>query len=144
MGKPITLLHGEQVATVEDARVRDGDLWLSAPTLLTTTGWELKPEGVCKGAICVPVSDAQRSALLSRQDGADWFDLSAFAQIVEQPVARDEASETWSFGPPAWEWKSRSADRRAPDFTLNDLSGRPHSLSDLLGNKVFLLFWASW
>jgi hypothetical protein len=144
MGKPITLLYGEQVSAVKDARVRAGDLWLSAPTLLRTTGWKLKPEGVCKGAICVPVSDAQRSALLSRQDGDDWFDLSAFAQIVEQPVASDETSGTWFFGHPAWEWRSRSADRRAPDFTLNDLTGQPHSLSELLGNKVFLLFWATW
>jgi AhpC/TSA family len=143
MGKPITLLYGDQVAAVEEALVRDRDLWLSAPALLSATGWEVKPEGVCQGPICVPVSDTQRSTLLSRQDGTDWFDLSAFARIVEQPVARDEAAETWSFGPPAWEWKSRAADR-APDFTLSDLSGQTHSLSELLGKKVLLLFWASW
>ena len=143
MGKRITLLYGDQVAALDDALVRDGDLWLRAGAVLTATGWELKPEGMCKGAICVPVSDAQRSALLSGQDGGDWLDLSAFARMVEQPVARDQDSETWVFGPPAWEWKSRSAGR-APDFTLSDLSGQTHSLSELLGKKVFLLFWASW
>jgi hypothetical protein len=143
MAKRITLLYGDQVAAVDDALVRDGDLWLGARALLTATGWALKPEGMCKGAICVPVSDAQRSALLSGQDGGDWLDLSAFARMVEQPVAHDQDSETWIFGPPAWEWKSRSAGR-APDFTLRDLSGQTHSLSELLGKKVFLLFWASW
>jgi hypothetical protein len=143
MGTRITLLYGDQAAALEDALVRDGDLWLRPRELLTATGWELKPEGMCKGAICVPVSDAHRSALLSGQDGGDWLDLSAFARMVEQPVARDEDSETWVFGPPAWEWKSRSV-RRAPDLTLSDLSGQTHSLSEQLGKKVFLLFWASW
>lgn len=143
MAKRITLLYGDQVAALDDALVRNGDLWLQAEGLLAATGWELKPEGMCKGAICVPVSDAQRSALVTRQDDGDWLDLSAFARMVEQPVARDQDSETWVFGPPAWEWKSRSA-RRAPDFTLSDLSGQTHSLSELLGKKVFLLFWASW
>jgi hypothetical protein len=143
MAKRITLLYGDQEASLDQALVRDGDLWLPAPELLAATGWELKPEGMCKGAICVPVSEAQRAALLSRQDGGVWLDLSAFARMVEQPVARDEGSETWVFGPPAWEWRSRSAGR-APNFTLSDLSGQTHSLSELLGKKVFLLFWASW
>jgi hypothetical protein len=143
MAERVTILYDDEVVSVEGALVRDRDLWLRAGALLTATGWELKPEGMCKGAICVPVSDAQRSALLSGQDGGNWLDLSAFARMVEQPVARDQDSETWVFGPPAWEWKSRSAGR-APDFTLSDLKGQTHSLSELLGKKVFLLFWASW
>ena len=31
-----------------------------------------------------------------------------------------------------------------PDFTLNDLEGRPVSLSDFRGKTVVLAFWASW
>ncbi len=34
--------------------------------------------------------------------------------------------------------------RRAPDFTLPDLSGNPVSLSSFLGCPVLLDFWASW
>ena len=34
--------------------------------------------------------------------------------------------------------------RIAPDFTLNDASGRPVKLSDLRGNVVLLNFWATW
>ena len=32
----------------------------------------------------------------------------------------------------------------APDFTLNDLSGKPLSLSSLRGKYVILDFWGSW
>jgi len=33
---------------------------------------------------------------------------------------------------------------RAPDFTLQDLSGKRLSLNDLKGKVVFLNFWATW
>ena len=32
----------------------------------------------------------------------------------------------------------------APDFTLPDLDGKLHSLSDYRGKKVVLMSWASW
>jgi peroxiredoxin len=32
----------------------------------------------------------------------------------------------------------------APDFTLPDLAGKPHTLSHLRGKKVLLVTWASW
>ena len=35
-------------------------------------------------------------------------------------------------------------DAPAREFTLHDLEGNPHSLSDLRGKIVFLNFWASW
>jgi peroxiredoxin len=33
---------------------------------------------------------------------------------------------------------------QAPDFTLPDLSGRMHRLSEHRGKKVLLVSWASW
>ena len=32
----------------------------------------------------------------------------------------------------------------APDFTLNDMDGKPVSLSSFRGRQVVLVFWASW
>ena len=32
----------------------------------------------------------------------------------------------------------------APDFTLNDINGRPVTLSSFRGRQVVLVFWASW
>lgn len=31
-----------------------------------------------------------------------------------------------------------------PDFTLNDIDGKPVSIKDFQGKKVVLVFWASW
>ncbi|WP_040228269.1 thiol-disulfide oxidoreductase ResA [Bhargavaea cecembensis] len=33
---------------------------------------------------------------------------------------------------------------KAPDFTLTDLDGNPHKLSDYKGEGVFLNFWGTW
>ena len=33
---------------------------------------------------------------------------------------------------------------KAPDFTLRSLDGRDVSLSDYVGKRVALFFWASW
>ncbi|MCK4752683.1 MAG: TlpA family protein disulfide reductase [Planctomycetes bacterium] len=34
--------------------------------------------------------------------------------------------------------------RMAPDFTLTDITGKEHRLSDYRGKNVMIIFWASW
>ncbi|MBN1392375.1 MAG: TlpA family protein disulfide reductase [Sedimentisphaerales bacterium] len=34
--------------------------------------------------------------------------------------------------------------RKAPDFTITDISGKQHKLSDYRGKNVMLIFWATW
>lgn len=135
-----TVLYQENETQVDAAPVDGDHLWLALPALEAATGWHLEPEGVCKGGICVPVPDARRPTLIRD----DLFNLTEFADLIQQPVAHDEKNSVWYFGPASWEWKSRLTSRHAPDFTLPDLSGQPHSLEELRGKKVFLLFWASW
>lgn len=139
-----TVLYGESELGVDDATMEGDRLWLSLTSLTATSGWELKPEGVCKDEICVPVPEARRGALIREEASGTLFNLTEFAQLIQQPVAYDEKNQTWYFGPAGWEWKSRLTSRWAPDFSLPDLAGRPHTLSELLGKKVFLLFWATW
>jgi hypothetical protein len=123
----------------------DGDeLWLTLAELKSVSGWELKPEGVCKDEICVPVPEHHPWTRVTEDRSETLFNLSEFARHIGQPFAHDDPNAVWYFGPASWEWKDRLASRQAPDFSLPDLSGRMHALSELRGKKVFLLFRASW
>jgi hypothetical protein len=140
-----TVLYRDRETRLEGARIEGDALWLTLPELTAVSGWELKPEGVCKEEICVPVPEARRDALLRGEPSAEaLFNLTEFARLIEQPVAGDQPNSVWYFGPAGWEWRTRLSSREAPDFALSDLSGRQHRLSDLQGKKILLLFWASW
>jgi len=139
-----TILYPESESHVDDAQM-DGDaLWLTLASLTSASGWQLKPEGVCKDEVCVPVPDERLKALIRNEPTGTAFNLTEFARLIQQPVAHDEKNAVWSFGPAGWEWKTRLISAEAPDFSLPDLNGRIHSLSELRGRKLFLLFWASW
>jgi hypothetical protein len=129
---------------VNAALVEGDGLWLTLSELTAASGWELKDEGVCKEEICVPVPDARLPQLIRKEPSGTLFNLTEFARLIEQPVAHDANQAVWYFGPAGWEWKSRLGSGLAPDFALPDLSGQVHTLSELRGKKVFLLFWASW
>jgi hypothetical protein len=141
---PVTVIVDGKAATTSRAQVRGDDVWLRLDELPSATAWELKPEGVCRGETCVPLSPSQKAAVLGDEKTPNWFNVSEFARLIEEPVAIDQQERVWYFGPPGWEWKSRSAGNAAPDFTAPDLAGEQHSLRELRGKKMLLLFWASW
>lgn len=66
------------------------------------------------------------------------------AEAEGRPVALDEAERAAYLGVSAAERGRRLASLEAPDFTLPDLDGRQHSLSDYRGKKVFLAAYGSW
>ena len=107
-------------------------LWLSADDAARATGWTLKPEGMCQADLCVPLPAA------AVRDGR--IDVAAFWQLLGRPVVHDAADETWVLGAGADERNTALAGLMAPDFTLPDLAGVPHTLSALRGNKVFLRY----
>jgi len=114
---------------------RDG-LWLSAADAERSTGWTLKPEGMCKDELCVPLpATATRGGEV---------DLAALWAKLGAPMARDDAGDVWSLGTAAETRNAALDGLEAPDFALNDLAGTSHRLSSLRGKKVFLATWASW
>ena len=141
---PVTILSGGRTTTLRRGLVTGDDLWLPLPDLAPATGWHLKPQGVCRDEACIPVTAALAEQILRAAGDETWFNLTAFARYVEQPVAHDPDARVWSVGPPAYEQQGRAATGLAPAFTLPDFAGRLHSLSDYRGKKVFLLTWASW
>jgi hypothetical protein len=111
-------------------------LWLSADDVQRATGWTLKPEGMCQAELCVPLPAG------AARDGR--IDVAAFWQLLGRPVVHDTANETWVLGAGADQRNTALAGLIAPDFTLPDLAGVPHTLSALRGKKIFLSTWASW
>jgi len=133
----LTLLDEDcplQVPAVVDA---DG-VRLSSDVVQRSLGWRLEAAGLCRGDTCVPVRPEHG---LLRDDG---LDLRALASLLERPLALDVEERIACLGASAAERGHRLRSLDAPEFTLPDLRGHPHSLSEHRGRKVLLLAWASW
>jgi len=115
-----------------------GRVRLSGATLQTTMGWELKAQGLCKDDRCIPTAGQPD---LVADDG---IDLQAFAALLGRPLALDTAEGVAYLGGSATERSAQLASLAAPDFTLPDITGRMHALSDYRGKKVLLVAYASW
>ena len=96
------------------------------------TGWKIKPEGACKGDVCVP---------LDRSAGAG-FDLSATAERLGMAIVADTGAGLWSIGPASLSGRSLTT-AEAPELSLPDvLTGEDVTLSSFRGKKVVLASWA--
>lgn len=139
---PATILYRDQPPHRADATPEGEDLWLPPAELAAATGWELRPEGLCRGELCVPVPRDGRDRLVS--ESPRRVNLAGLARLLGQPVVHDDALGVWAFGESSRARREALASLQAPDFTLPDLDGRRHALSDYRGHKVFLVSWASW
>lgn len=116
------------------------DLWLKADELAAVSGWELKPEGLCKGEVCVPIPAGREAEFVAD----DTVHVSAFWDYLDKPVAHTESGDVWYLGEGAEARNDALLSLSAPDFTLPDFSGRLHSLTDFRRQRVLLITWASW
>jgi hypothetical protein len=92
------------------------------------TGWTIKPEGACRGDVCVPLPSP--------------FDVSDLAQRLRMALVGEEADGLWALGPESGGHALSSAE--LPDIVLPDRDGRDFALRSLRGTKVFMVAWASW
>jgi hypothetical protein len=138
-----TVIYDDVATEIGPAREDSGQLWITTADLTRATRFELKPQGVCRDELCFPIPKARTAEFERRTGDKTWFNLTAFAALVQQPVAHDEAMATWYFGLRADQRETLSS-LQAPDFTLPDMQGKLHSLSDFRGRKVLLVTWASW
>lgn len=137
--------RGEPVATVindaehVEVEAELGSRWLMQPDAFDAlTGWTLSAEGLCRGEVCAPIYHPDKVlsfGLIDLQEAAPVVGLAA----VTDP-ARGVAAITASAPARAKEMISL----KAPDFTLENLSGEPVSLHDFNRRKVLLLAWSSW
>ena len=139
-----TIIYEERVTQIGAGPVGSEDLWVTLKDLTRATGYELKPQGVCRDDLCFPIPKDKKNKFLSKRASVTWFNLSEFARLVGQAVAYDRKHSVWHFGPRAEVQNSYLESLEAPDFTLPDMNGRMRSLLEFRGKKVLLLTWASW
>ena len=121
-----------------DARVEGGRVLLSADALREALGFELHEGTLCNDTMCVPLPAG------SRLGEGGVFELGEVAATLDRPLAVDTAAGAAFLGVSAGERAQALGSLLAPDFTLPDLAGRPHTLSSYRGSKVFMVAWASW
>ena len=133
------------VATeVESAANSATDLWITANDLSRATRFVIKPQGVCRDELCFPLPKNRKAEFVSKKGATTWFNLSEFAKLIRQPVVVDQKNGVWYFGARDAEQNDYLTSLEAPNFTLPDLNGKLHSLTDFRGKKVLLVAWASW
>jgi len=105
---------------------------VTAAELERTTGWELKPEGLCRDERCVPFVAGSPDAI----------DLADVSRALGMPLVAEPRDGLWALGPESG--GKALATATFPDIELPDLEGRMFRLSSLRGQKVLLVAWASW
>jgi len=136
----VTLLTESGEHALAEAEASTTALWCSAREAEKATGWVAKPEGLCRGEVCVPVPAGREREFV---DGGR-INLAALWRHLGRPAVRSERGHAWVLSEGAQERKATLASLEAPDFALPDPTGRMHRLSDYRGKKVFLVTWASW
>jgi hypothetical protein len=138
-----TIVYDDTASDLAAAREDAGQLWITTADLKRATRFEVKPQGVCRDELCFPLPKARQQEFIHKTPPMTWFNMTAFAGLVHQPVAHDAALSTWYFGLRS-DQRQQLSSLQAPDFTLPDLQGKPHRLSDFRGKKILLVTWASW
>lgn len=134
-----TVLYQGKAVTLSDTGNGAG-LLIRPQDLSRVNGFELKPEGACFKDMCIPMNDD----LLVEQDGRQWFDLTAFADLLGQPYVADRESRVWSFAEIPAKRESMLVDAMAPEFEVTDRQGKVVRLADFKGKKALIVTWSSW
>lgn len=95
------------------------------------TGWQLKPEGACKGEVCIPL----------KADPGNPLDVPSLAEQMGLPLVTEPAHGLWALGPESIGGRALTT-AEAPDLRLPDLNGQEFRLSSLRGQKVLVYAWA--
>jgi hypothetical protein len=119
--RPLMLLRSHDIVT--------------ADRFAEATGWSPKPEGLCRGELCVPAPGSLRA------DGS--VDVEVAAARLGMPIVRDDAHDVMAVGPATLGGRALPS-AAAPDPELLARDGSVFRLSSLRGRKVVLLGWSSY
>lgn len=111
------------------------ELRATADEFARATDWQPKPEGLCRGEVCVPAPGALSP------DG--MIDIAIAAQKLGMPLVHDTDHGVWALGSATLSGKSLST-AVAADPELKTFNGGSFKLSSLRGKKVILVAWSSY
>jgi len=137
--RTITLLDD---AVTEVAVAVDGEQVVLAPAdLAAVLGWELEPEGLCRGDVCVPVRD--RSLVEPAGEG-NGVSLHGVAAALDRPLVVDLDAGVAAIGPGRSSRRQALAGGPLPELALPDVDGQIVDLASLQGRKAILVAFATW
>jgi len=135
MGEIVVLAENETRVAGE---VIDGRVRVDGASLDKALGWELKPQGLCRGEVCVPVADQAALEL----DGG--YDLAAVASALDSTALVDADLGVVAVSRSGAERGAAVHDMVAPELVLPDLTGTQVSTAGFKGKKKLLVVFASW
>src|SRR5690242_3534482 len=127
----LTVITDDGTREVEGTRV-------SPAELLEVTGWELKPEGLCRGDVCVPT----RGRGDVEVDGG--VDLAIVADLLGQPFVVDDEKSVAVIGTSVATRTQQLNDANVHDLVLRDFDGKDVAWSSIGRKKKVFVSWASW
>jgi hypothetical protein len=132
----ITIVTDETRTVAGEAA--DDRLLIDPAHLEAALGWQLKPEGLCQGSVCVPVRKPERLLVGGR------LVVGAVASALGRPSVIDAEAGIAAIGLPKEQRRAALREQQAPAFTLRDLDGVEHDLDEWRGRKKLLVAFASW
>lgn len=110
---------------------------LDEETFAEHTGWHVKPEGACKGEVCVPLPSGSR-------DAAGRVVVRTVAERLGMPIVSAVVGGVFAVGPETVVTGRALTTAEAPELVLPAFDGSTFRLSSLRGTRVLLVAWASW
>jgi hypothetical protein len=103
------------------------------PAFAEKTGWELKPQGACRGEICIPLPTGWHTD--------DTVNIRLLAEGMSLPIVEDPENGLAALGPESHAGRTLPS-ASAPDLTLPTMNGDTFRLSSKRGERVLLFAWA--
>jgi hypothetical protein len=122
----------------DDGTREVGGARVSPAQLQELTGWELKPEGLCRGDVCVPTRGRPEVEI----DGV--VDLALVADLLGQPFVLDDDKSVAVLGTSVAMRTQQLRDANVGDLVLRDFDGKDVVWSSIGRKKKLLVAWASW
>src|SRR5450432_3781640 len=134
MSDPLIILIDEHDHVHEiSGQVRGTTVALDGPSFAEATGWVTKPEGLCRGDLCLP-----RTLWPDLIDVDGWIDAEQFGAAGDQPVVVDPDAGVVAIGTAGSVRRDALETLDLPTLDTRDLDGDPVDLEQYRGKKKLL------